>query len=401
MNLKKVALIPLMAALLVGCGTGNGGKKGDGSSQQGGEDSFDVSEPTGEAVTKDVAKQAFTNAVSAFVGQNNIGLDLTHTEVEAKYDMRTPYPVSETELGMIDYVSLSGKVSDVSLKVRAENLQSQNPNEELKASVQAGLTAEVKGKVATGANEQTGAIEYTNINLGGALAAEAYLVGNEPYVNVPESNAKTINDVLDFLVGMGLIDAEEIPPFEFPIKYHFTNIGLDLTGIKEGASEAVEGIGDIFDELDEMPAEIGTLKFIKESESKYAIYADINYEETYKETIADVEYVFNNVKVVAKALAEFDTSVGLTKVAASVEFASYTNVISALYDGEAEDIEGYSKELLESHYQEIAVKGQAQLGFVYGDNAKVQLPADLASYTVIDLGSDEGQEDGGDENPLA
>ena len=54
------------------------------------------------------------------------------------------------------------------------------------------------------------------------------------------------------------------------------------------AEELNEEVGDLVDELSEMPAQLGTLKFIKESETKYALYADINYSETLTEEYDDV-----------------------------------------------------------------------------------------------------------------
>ena len=214
MNFKKVAFIPLMALLLVGCGSNNNNNKGGKSgSQQGGDDSFDVSEPTGEVASKDAFKQALSSSASTLLTQNNIGFDLTNTALEGHLLQK-----SFDGQDLFDAAKVDASISDVTLKARVEGLQSQNPNQEFKASVDLGLNASSKGKVADW-DEEANQLIYHNFDLSGNVAAKAFMVGNQPYVNIPESNAKLFNDVVTFLTENEMIDGEQIPEIAFPINY--------------------------------------------------------------------------------------------------------------------------------------------------------------------------------------
>lgn len=385
MNFKKVAFIPLMALLLVGCGTNtNRGGKGSSSGSQGGDDAFDVSEPAGEVATKEASKQALASAATSLLGQNSFGFDLAHTELEGHMVQKAFDGQNFIEAAKID-----ASVSDVTLKARVEGLQSQNPNQDFKASLDLGLTADVKAKVATGADETTGAIQYTNINLGGSAAAKAFMVGNQPYVSIPESNAKLFNDVVTFLTENEIIEADDIPEVAFPMNYKLMGLDLDLSMLPAAiaqieAEDLNEGIGELVDELSEMPAELGTLKFIKESESKYALYADINYSEPVIATGDDQDYLLGSQGVAVKGYVEFDTTVGLTKIAVQ---ASYAQSVTLVGQYGPDELEGLTKEQMETVVQDIRVSGQAQVNFVYGNDAKADIPADLTGYVELDLGA--------------
>lgn len=387
MNFKKVAFIPLMALLLVGCGTTNSGKggkdSGSNSGSQGG-DAFDVSEPAGEVASKEAFKQALSNSATSLLGQNNIGFDLAHTEVEG-HMLQKAFD-GET---FIDAAKIDASVSNVTLKARVEGLQSQNPNEELKASVDLGLDATGKGKIADWDDEANQMI-YHNFDLSGNLAAKAFMVGNQPYVNIPESNAKVFNDVVTFLTTNGYVDAEDIPEVAFPINYKLMGLDLDLSMLPAAlaqidAEELNEGIGELVDELNEMPAQLGTLKFIKESENKYALYANINYSEELTSEFEGVEYKMGTQAITVKGVIEFDTTVGLTKVACQASYAMTETVIGQYYSDALD--EGLTKEQLETTVQDINFAGQYQVNFVYGNDAKAEIPSDLTGYVELDLGA--------------
>ncbi len=390
MNFKKVAFIPLMALLLVGCNANNGGKKGGSSSGQQGSD---IVEPDGEAVTLDQTKSALSQSATALLAQNNIGFDLTSSGIEAKYFQKT---YAET-MGFMEMINVEAAVSDVSLKVRAENLLSQNLDQDFKASIEAGLGVVAKLKMPTGVNETTGELQYATMRVNGNLEASAYLVGNEPYVNVPASNKAVIDQVVELLTTLGAIDeAPEIP--ELPIKYHLTNTGLSLNGIMEGKEQVVPAIEGFAEELAEAP-EFVSLKYIKESETLYAIYAEINFAEPNTANVNETVYLLSESDVKAKVLLEFDTVKGLKSLGVEAEVLTYTTYASRyLPTLEGELPETMTKEILETRIQETRVKGQAQARFCYGENAKANIPTDLNSYVDMPVNAepsgDEGQGEG-------
>lgn len=385
MNFKKVAFIPLMALLLVGCGSNNNNNKGGKSgSQQGGDDSFDVSEPAGEVASKDAFKQALSSSATSLLAQNAVGLDLTNTAVEGHLVQK-----SYDGQAFFDAAKVDASVSNVTLKARVEGLQSQNPNEEFKASVDLGLDATAKGKVADWDDEANQLI-YHNFDLSGNIAAKAFMVGNQPYVNIPESNAKVFNDVVTFLTTNGYVEADDIPEVAFPVNYKLMGLDLDLSMLPAAiaqidAEDLNEGIGELVDELSEMPAQFGTLKFIKESESKYALYADINFSEDTTVEYNGEEYLLGTNAIQVKGVIEFDTTVGLTKVAVQASY-NMGNTLVGLNGSEVIDA-GMPKELLETVIQTISVSGQAQVNLVYGNNAKAEIPSDLSGYVELDLGA--------------
>lgn len=387
MNFKKVAFIPLMALLLVGCNANNGGKKG---SDSGKGESSDIVEPEGEEVTLEQTKSALSQAATSLINQNNIGFDIADTAVEAHYLQR----MYAGEMGFVDLVGLDAAVSDVNLKVRAENIQSENLDRDFKASVELGAGVDVKVKLPDEAASSAEEIKYATFSVKGNVAASAYLVGNEPYVNVPASNQTIIDQVVSLLTTLGAIDeAPQLP--QLPIKYHLTNTGLSLNGMLEDKEDLVTSLEEMVDEIGEMPENYGTLKFIKESETLYAIYADINVSEPNTANINEVEYLLGDTDVKAKALLEFDTVKGIKSIAVEADVQTYTTYASSVLPNlEGELPEGMTKEILEPRTQVTTVKGQAKAKFCYGDNAKAEIPTDLNSYVDFSVNDESGEGEG-------
>ena len=132
-----------------------------------------------------------------------------------------------------------------------------------------------------------------------------------------------------------------------------------------------------------MPAQLGTLKFIKESESKYALYADIAIKDDTTVDYNGQEYLLGTNDLKVKGVVEFDTTVGLTKVAVQASY-DMTSTLVGMYGSDAIEA-GLTKDLLEATMQTINLAGQAQVNFVYGNDAKAEIPSDLSGYQEFDV----------------